>query len=75
MKFKTALFYNGAIAYYNVYCISNNGYKIKLDSYSGEQHPPLLIELYRNGRLWNSSCKDQELVKELGAAIEQKTNL
>ena len=74
MKFKAALFYNGYIAYYNVYLIGENLYKVKLDSYYGETTPPSIIELHKLGYQWNASCGEYELIKELGAAIEQRVN-
>ncbi|MBD0286203.1 MAG: hypothetical protein ICV53_18620 [Flavisolibacter sp.] len=74
MRFKTALFYNGTIVYYNVYTIGHNAYKIKLDSYNGATKPPTLIELHKEGHSWFSSCTDQELIKELSAAIDRKNN-
>ena len=72
MKFKAALFYNGHIAYYNVYVIGDNVYKVKLDTYYGEPAPPQVIELYKKGFQWKANCEDNELVKELGAAIEHR---
>ena len=72
MKFKAALFYNGHIVYYNVYVIGDNIYKVKLDTYYDEPAPPQVIELYKNGYIWKANCEDNELVKELGAAIEQR---
>ena len=72
MKFKTALFYKGAIVYYNIFRLGNNLYKVKLDSYNGNTHPPELIEIYKEGQTWHSSCNEMELIKELSAAIEQK---
>ena len=72
MKFKAALFYKGYIAYYNVYLIGKNNYKVKLENYCGESYPPQIIELYKSGFQWSANCGDDELIKELGAAIEQK---
>jgi hypothetical protein len=74
MKFKTALFYNGSIAFYSVYLLDVNTYKAKLDEYPGLQKPPLLVELYKHGMNWNSDCDDNELIQELTAAIEFKGN-
>ena len=74
MKFKAALFYNGCIAYYNIFLIAENYYKVKLDTYKGEASPPVLIELFKDGYTWCSNCSDHELTKELGAAIEQRLN-
>lgn len=72
MRFKAALFYDGKIAFYNVYFLSSNFYKAKLDDYSGESAPPPLIELVRESVGWASSCAEKEVVKELGAAIDQR---
>ena len=72
MKFKAALFYNGRIAFYSVYLLSDNLYKAKLDEYPGQVTPPQLVELNKNGQMWTSDCVDKEVVKELGAAIDQR---
>ena len=74
MKFKAALFYHGFIAYYSVYLIGENAYKVKLDAYCGDHLPPQVIELRKNGYQWKANCEEYELVKELSAAIEQKVN-
>jgi hypothetical protein len=70
MKFKAALVYSGGIAFYNVYYLDAGVYKAKLDNCSGQHQPPSLIELHKSNYNWSSSCCDQELVKELAAAIE-----
>jgi hypothetical protein len=72
MRFKAALFYNNSIAFYSVYLLDGNTYKAKLDEYSGQTQPPNLVELQRNGMLWQSDCEDQQLLTELTAAIEFK---
>jgi hypothetical protein len=72
MRFKAALFYNDSIAFYSVYLLDSNTYKAKLDEYSGQASPPGLVELQRDGVLWQSDCQDQELLSELTAAIDFK---
>lgn len=72
MKFKAALFYNGHIVYYNIYVIGENTYKVKLDSYYSEPAPPQVIGLYKMGYIWKADCAEDELIKELSAAIEQQ---
>ena len=73
MKFKAALFYNGCIAFYSVYLLHDNFYKARLDEYSGHTTPPQLVELNKKGFMWTSDCNEVEVVKELGAAIDQRS--
>ena len=73
MKFKAALFYNGCIAFYSVYLLYDNLYKAKLDEYSGDGAPPELVALNKDGFAWASDCPEREVVKELGAAIDQRS--
>ena len=75
MKFKTALFYQGYIAYYSIYLIGKDCYKAKLDSYTGKMPPPALIQVYKESDYWNSDCNDRELIHEIHAAIAQKASL
>lgn len=72
MRFKAALFYDGKIAFYSIYFLNKNFYKAKLDEYSGEATPPPLVELVKEPVGWASDCVEKELVKELGAAIDQR---
>lgn len=73
MKFKAALFYQDALVFYSVYHLGNDYYKAKLD---GNLHdmgqPPLLLELKRQGMQWRSDCSENEVVREIGAAIDQR---
>jgi hypothetical protein len=71
MKIRAALFYKSCIAFYSIYLIQENLFKAKLDYYRGESSPPLLVQLHKNKHSWNSNCQEEEVVKELGAAIEQ----
>ena len=72
MRFKAALFYNDSIAFYSVYLLDSNKYKAKLEEYSGQTQPPSLVELQRDGMMWQSDCEDQQLLSELTAAIDFK---
>jgi hypothetical protein len=72
MRFKAALCYNDSIAFYSVYLLDDNTYKAKLDEYSGHAQPPRLVELQKNGMMWQSDCQDQQLLSELTAAIDFK---
>jgi len=74
MKFKAALFYDGKIAFYSIYLLQTNFYKAKLDEYNGQTTPPQLVELVKEPVGWSSSCPELDLVKELGAAIDQRTS-
>lgn len=73
MKFKAALFYHDSLVYYSIYHLGDNYYKAKLE---GELHPcaaPQVLELHRQNRFWTSNCPEYAVVKELGAAIDQRT--
>jgi len=72
MRFKAALCYQNSIAFYSIYPIDSNTYKAKLDECSGHTQPPTLINLQKNIKGWNSDCQDNEIVNELGAAIDFK---
>lgn len=72
MRFKAALCYQNSIAFYSIYPIDTNTYKAKLDECSGHSQPPILINLQKNIKGWNSDCEDIEIVSELGAAIDFK---
>lgn len=73
MRFKAALCYHDAIAFYSVYMLEGNTYKAKLEEYSGQtQQPPSLVNLKKNGINWKSDCEDIEIVTELSAAIDFK---
>ena len=72
MRFKAALFYQNAIAFYSVYLLDGNTYKAKLDEYSGVTLPPSLISLKKSNKGWQSDCNDNEIITELRAAIEFK---
>ena len=72
MRFKAALCYQNSIAFYNVYLLNVNTYKAKLEECSGQAQPPTLVNLQKNTLGWNSDCLDNEIVNELGAAIDFK---
>lgn len=74
MKFKAALFYQDALVFYSIYHVGENFYKAKLDSQGPKNAtPPSILELRKEERAWASNCAEFELVKELGAAIDQRT--
>ena len=72
MKFKAALFFNSAIAFYNVYLLEDDFCKARLHEYSGPLTPPELVQLKRIDLVWTSDCEHKDLVKQLGAAINQR---
>lgn len=74
IKFKAALFYNDVIVFYSLYKIGENIFKAKLESTDVAVDPPELLELYKEADEWRSACENQDLIKELGAAIEQQKN-
>jgi hypothetical protein len=74
VKFKAALFYNESIIFYSVYRVGNDFYKAKLDNYNEKDQPPVLLALYKKENYWKSDCSNNQIVNELGAAIEQQIN-
>lgn len=72
MRFKAALCYQNSIAFYSIYLLDGNTYKAKLDECSGQLQPPGLVNLQKNNLGWKSDCEDNEIVNELGAAIDFK---
>lgn len=72
MRFKAALCYQNSIAFYSIYLLDSNSYKAKLDECSGQTQPPTLVNLQKNNLGWKSDCDDNEIVNELGAAIDFK---
>jgi hypothetical protein len=74
VKFKAALFYNESIVFYSVYLVGEDFYKAKLDDCNVDGQPPVLLALYKKENYWNSDCSNSQIVKELGAAIEQQKN-
>ena len=72
MRFKAALCYQNSIAFYSINLNDGNRYKAKMDECSGDSQPPGLINLQKNNQGWKSDCNDNEIVSELGAAIDFK---
>ena len=72
MRFKAALCYHDAIAFYSIYLLDGNNYKAKLEECSGATQPPDLVNLQKTGVNWKSDCDDTEIVTELSAAIDFK---
>lgn len=73
MKFKAALFYRDTLVYYSIYHLGECFFKAKLDDMFSTIKAPGLLELHRHNGVWVSDCADIQLVKELGAAIDQRT--
>lgn len=74
MKFKAALFYQETLVFYSIYHVGDNFYKAKLDAENLKKgNPPTLLELRKQNRQWSSDCPENALVKELGAAIDQRS--
>jgi hypothetical protein len=59
--------------FYSIYHVGDNFYKAKLDTSMKEIQPPELLELRKQDRNWCSDCIENALVRELGAAIDQRT--
>lgn len=74
MKFKAALFYQDSLVFYSIYHVGENFYKAKLDAEDVNNiKPPLLLELRKQNKQWSSDCGESAVVRELGAAIDQRT--
>ncbi len=70
MDVKIALFHKGLLATYKVDRVDTVTYNARLRDYSGEAAPPRYIKFYKTELGWRSAFEDAELIRELGAAIE-----
>lgn len=66
------VFHQGALAHYHVEQQEAGGYLARLQNYKGDNHnlPPQQFELRLVGRHWEDDGMDQELINEIGKAIE-----
>lgn len=66
------VFHLGALAHYKVCRSEKESYTAKLVKYAGIQSkfPPDQFDLHKVGRHWEDDGLDQELINEIGKAIE-----
>ncbi len=72
MEKTVAVFHEGAIAHYNVSEETNGTFKARLLKYSGSQNnnPPREFNLHKEGRHWTDNTVEQDIVDDIGQAIE-----
>ncbi len=72
MEKTVAVFHEGAIAHYNVSEDANGGFKARLLKYSGSpnNNPPREFLLHKEGRHWADDGVEQDIVDDLGQAID-----
>jgi hypothetical protein len=75
MEQQVAVLYEGKIAHYSIQQGKNACFTARLLRYNGNSSvaPPSTIELCKEGRHWQDDDADQNLVDDIGLAIEQAT--
>jgi hypothetical protein len=72
MEQQVAVLYEGKIAHYRILNGKNACFVARLLRYKGNSiAPPSTIELCKEGRHWKDDDADQNLVDDIGLAIEQ----
>jgi hypothetical protein len=70
MEVKIALFQKGLMATYKVEQENSRTFNIRLKEFAGDSKPPLYLKLHKTELGWRSAFEDHELVREVGAAID-----
>ncbi|HVE61359.1 MAG TPA: hypothetical protein VNA26_06055 [Chitinophagaceae bacterium] len=72
MEKTVAVFHEGALAHYNVSEEGNGTFKARLLKYSGrpDNDPPREFLLHKEGRHWADDDVEQDIVDDIGQAIE-----
>lgn len=72
MEKTVAVFHEGAIAHYNISEEGNGTFKARLLKYSGSPNndPPREFLLHKEGRHWADGNLDQDIVQDIGQAID-----
>lgn len=70
MDVKIDLFHKGLQATYKIDQVDGLTYNARLRDYSGEK-PPAYIKFYKTDLGWHSAFEDNELIRELGLAVEE----
>lgn len=72
MEKTVAVFYEGQLAWYNVKGGKNGNFIARLCKYKGlaDRQPPFELSLHKEGRHWNNGGTNQDLLDDIGNAIE-----
>jgi hypothetical protein len=72
MEKKIAVLHHGKLAQYKISKEKNGHFIARLFNYSGNNRdePPAEIDLHKEGRHWQDQGADQDLVDDIGNAIE-----
>jgi hypothetical protein len=72
MEKTVVVFYKGSPAHYNICMQKNGSFIARLLKYNGksEKEPPQKFTLHKIGRKWVDQQADEELVEDVGQAIE-----
>ena len=68
---EVVIVYKGALAHYNIVREKDDVYSAFIKSYNGIDQPPPTVTLIKSIRHWTGSVEDDELLSELGEAIER----
>ncbi len=68
---EVVIVYKGALAYYNIVREKDDVYTAYLKNYNGFEQPHSTLTLVKSIRHWTGSVEDDELLFELGKAIER----
>lgn len=72
---EVVIVYKGALAYYLISRIRADVYNALLKHYGGFEAPPQYITLVRGLRHWSGSIENDELLYELGKAIDRNLHI
>ena len=74
MEKKIAVLHHGKLAQFNISKEKNGHFIARLFSYTGNHRdePPAEIDLHKEGRRWHDQGADQDLVDDIGNAIEHE---
>lgn len=75
MELETVVPFNDGLAYYAISPESNGIYQARLLRYEGslDRQPPAEIILVRGYRQWSGSAERQDLLNQIGKAIENRS--
>ncbi len=69
---EVVIVYKGALAYYNIVREKDDVYSAYLKNCNGFEKPQHTLTLVKSIRHWTGSVEDDELLFELGRAIERR---
>lgn len=74
MELETIVEYDGGLAYYSISPETNGIYQARLLQYKGDSDrpPPTEVILVRGYRQWSGSYERQDLLNQIGKAIESR---